>query len=185
MFDKLIISAKSGDKRAKEEIINRLQPLIISSIKRYYNYSYEYEDLVQDGNLMILQCIEDYDESKGAQFLGYVKLRLKYMYLLKHRTKRHLSLNEPAEDGEIEIIDILVSENKGVLDLVLEKEMSIRLRKAIEGLTSRQREIIICYYIGGRTLEEVSEMLGISYRTVVNTKARAMEKLKRAFVTHL
>ena len=43
MFDSLLDKARAGDKASKEEIINRLQPLIISSIRRYYNKPKEYE----------------------------------------------------------------------------------------------------------------------------------------------
>ena len=130
MFDSLLDKARAGDKASKEEIINRLQPLIISSIRRYYNKPKEYEDLIQDGNLIILECIEDYEPSKGVHFLGYVKTMLRYLYLDKHKTKIHHSLNEVVGDGEVELMDLLVSEDKEALDLILDEEDNkIKYRK--------------------------------------------------------
>lgn len=182
MFDELLMKALQGDKKAIEEIINRLQPLIISSIKRYYNNTKEYEDLIQDGNIMIIQSLKDYDESKGAHFLGYIKSNLKFLYLNKHRTKTFVSLNEPVGyDKEEEIIDLLVSEDKEVLDLIIDNERNVRLIKAIDNLTSRQKEVIIYYYVKEFSIDKIAELLGVSYRTIVNTKTRALDNLKNAF----
>ena len=67
----LLIRAKEGDRNSKEEIVNRLQGLIIKSIQRYYNKMDEYEDLIQEGNLVILEAIDDYDSSR-VKYLAYL-----------------------------------------------------------------------------------------------------------------
>lgn len=177
MFDSLLDKARAGDKASKEEIINRLQPLIISSIRRYYNKPKEYEDLIQDGNLIILECIEDYEPSKGVHFLGYVKTMLRYLYLDKHKTKIHHSLNEVVGDGEVELMDLLVSEDKEALDLILDEEDNKYLLEALDRLTDRQREVTILYYFENMKIEDIASRLGVTYRTVVNTKTRALEKM--------
>lgn len=177
MFDELLKKAREGDKKSTEEIINRLKPLIISSIKRYYNKPNEYEDLIQDGILKVLECIKDYDLSKEVHFLGYVKTMLKYLYLDKHKIKVHHSLNEAVGDGEDELMDFLEAEDKEPLELILEKEDNKNLIEALSCLTERQRKVIILYYIENMKIGDISRCLRVSYRTVVNTKIRAMEKL--------
>ncbi|WP_353095835.1 sigma-70 family RNA polymerase sigma factor [Tissierella praeacuta] len=179
MWDELIKLAKEGNKESIKEIIDRLQPLIISSIRKYYNIANEYKDLIQEGNLMILESLNNYNPDKGVHFLGYIKLNLKYLYLNKHKRKIHLSLNETIGDGEQEIIDTLISDNKQALDIILENEMNFKLKKALEKLTERQREIVILYYVKNLSMEEISTNLGISYRTVVNTKAKALDNLRK------
>lgn len=179
MWDELIKLAKEGNKESTKDIINRLQPLIISSIRKYYNNGKEYEDLIQEGNLMILESIKSYNPNKGVPFLGYIKLNLKFLYLNKHKRKIHLSLNETIGDGEQEIIDILISDSKQALDIILENEMNFKLKEALEKLTERQRKIIILYYVKNISMEEISTNLDISYRTVVNTKTRALKNLRK------
>jgi RNA polymerase sporulation-specific sigma factor len=179
MWDKLIEEARKGNREAAGEIINRLQPLVISSIRKYYNNGKEYEDLIQEGNLMILESLKSYDSTRAVHFLGYIKLNLKYLYLNKHKRKIHLSLNDSIADGELEIIDMLVSDDKAALDIVLEDERNIQLNKALEKLTERQREIVILYYVKNMSIGDIGNKLGISYRTVVNTKTRALENLRR------
>lgn len=182
MFGKLVKKAKSGDKGAKEEIITRLQPLIMSSIKRYYYKREEFEDLVQEGNIKILECIEDYEPSKGVHFLGYVKTMLKYMYLDKHKRKVHTSLNEKIGEGDSEIIDLLVSDDKDILESILDKEEVDKLRKILGNLTERQRQIIILFYMERISMGDIASKLGVSYRTVVNTKTTALKKLKEGLL---
>ncbi|NLY84810.1 MAG: sigma-70 family RNA polymerase sigma factor [Tissierellia bacterium] len=177
MFGELLEKAKNGDKASTEEIINRLQPLIISSIRRYYNKPNEYHDLIQDGILKVLECIKDYEPSKGVHFLGYVKIMLRYLYLDKHKMKVHQSLNEVVGDGEVELMDLLVSEDKEPLEEILDREDKKYLLEALNRLTDRQRQVVILYYFEKMRLEDIASMLGVSYRTVVNTKTRAIEKL--------
>lgn len=178
-INELITKAKEGDESSKEELLKRLNPLIISSIKRYYNKSSEYEDLISEGVVVILECLKDHDESKGTHFLGYVKIMLKYFYLDKHKEKVIFSLNEPVgEEGEEELIDLLESKEMDILDKLIIRENTSNLKKALEELTIRQRDIIIYYYLERQSIHQISNRLNISYRTVVNTKTRALEKLQ-------
>lgn len=179
MFNKLVEEAIKGNKEFTEEIINRLQPLIISSIRKYYNKVNEYDDLIQEGNLIILESLKAFDPSRGVHFLGYIKLNLKYLYLNKHKRKIHLSLNESVEDGEVEAIDLLESKDKGAIDILLEDERNLELNMALERLTERQKEVILLFYMENMSIEDIGKKLGITYRTVVNLKTKALENLRK------
>ena len=179
MWEKLIENSKQGDKEATKEVIVRLKPLVISSIKRYYYNIAQYEDLIQDGNLAILEAINTFDSSKGIHFLGYIKVTLKYLYLNKHRIKATVSLNEPIGDDNMEMMDLLKDEAPSPLDEIISLEDMEELNRLLNILTSRQREVIILYYIENISIDEIANRLDISYRTVVNTKVRAMEKMRK------
>lgn len=177
----LLKKAKEGDMDSKEEILKRLQGLVINSIRRYYDKRNEYEDLIQIGNLVILECIDNYDDSRGVYFLGYVKTMLKYTYLNRHKERRCFSLNiSIGEDEECELIDMIQSDREGPMEVVLKSEIKSELRQALYNLTDRQRDIVIFYYLNGLSIKDISTKLGIAYRTVVNTKTRALEKLKES-----
>lgn len=182
----LLIKAKKGDVNSTREIIERVQGLIFNSIQRYYNDRNEYEDLIQEGNLVVLEAIEDYDENRGVYFLGYLKTMLKYTYLNKHKIKHHLSLNVAVgDDAETQWIDMLESDDHSALDNLLELEEVSELKDALEKLTDRQREVVIAYYLEKLSINDISKRLGITYRTVVNTKTRALERLKDSLTTEI
>ena len=179
----LLEKAKNGDTSSCEEILNRVQGLIFNSIQRYYNNRNEYEDLIQEGNLVVLKAIKEFDESKGVYFLGYLKTMLKYTYLNKHSIKHHLSLNVAVGDNaETELMDMLESDEISTLDMLLMIEESSELNDALEKLTDRQRDVIIAFYIERISIKDISKRLGITYRTIVNTKTRALERLRESML---
>ena len=67
----------------------KTNPLIISSIRRYYNRIDQYDDLIQEGYEILLSI--KFQSNKSA-FLGYIKTMLKYHYLNKHKERQFLSL---------------------------------------------------------------------------------------------
>ena len=190
MYEELneaLIKARAGDVDSKEQILNELYPLIISSIKKYYNRFFDFDDVLQEGRVVILECIDNYDESKEVYFLGYVKTMLKYYYLDKHKVKLMLSLNEKVnvkENEEEEFVDLLVSDVDDALEVLVKLEESKMLTQALSNLTIRQREIVIDYYYEGLTIDQIAEKFGIAYRTVVNTKTVALGKMKRQLTTN-
>ncbi len=175
----LLIRAKEGDRNSKEEIVNRLQGLIIKSIQRYYNKMDEYEDLIQEGNLVILEAIDDYDSSRGVYFLGYVKSLLKYAYLNKYKIRHHISLNTKLADKDCELIDLLESDDVVPLEKIIKFEEHTIIYDALSILTDRQRQIVVLFYMEELSIGDIAKRLNISYRTVINTKVRALEKMRK------
>lgn len=181
-INKLLALSKKGDIEAKEKLLFKLKPLILASIRRYYNKSKEYDDLIQEGYGLILEGIEEYNPDKNVYFLGYIKLKLKYHYLNKHKEKQLYSLNEPIGDGELEVLDLIEGDDISPLDNVIGKEEKIILINELNSLSKREKQIIIEFYINYLSLGEIADKLGISYRTVANTKSNGINKLKKRMV---
>lgn len=178
-FDGIVARALIGDEGARAELVDKLQPLLVSSIRRYFNDYSQYDDLMQDGNLKIIECLNDFDSSKGVHFLGYIKSKLKFMYLNKHRIRVHSSLNKEVGEDGMEIVDLLLSDEKPAVELITDEEDIQALNLALCALTKRQGQVIRLYYIEGKNMLEIAELLGINYRTVINTKTAALKKLKK------
>lgn len=176
----LLEASRKGDMNSKEKLLLKLNPLIIASIRRYYNRRDLYDDLIQEGYEIVLLAIEKYDPGRGVKFLAYVKSLLKYNYLEKHREKSWLSLNEPLEDGEF--IDLLEGDEKDPIETIIEREDTKLLLESLDCLTERQRSIVVDYYINKISIDRIAARLAISYRTVVNTKTVAINKLKKRIV---
>lgn len=67
----LIKKAQSGDKNAKEELINNNSPLIKSIIKFYKNKGIEYDDLYQLGSLGFVKAINNFKPEFNVKFSTY------------------------------------------------------------------------------------------------------------------
>ncbi|MTI70053.1 MAG: sigma-70 family RNA polymerase sigma factor [Firmicutes bacterium] len=169
-----------GDNEALEELIKRLKPLVLSSIKRYYNKIYLYDDLIQEGYEVILNGIKDYDESKGTHLLGYLKMMLKYFYLNKSKYELDtISLNILiGEEDSLELIDTL-KDSVIIDEEIIKNEEINKLFSIISKLSERQKYIIYEYYFNNISLKRISKDLNISYRTVVNIKVQGIKKLRK------
>ena len=66
--------------------------------------------------------------------------------------------------------------------MIIEKEEKYLLLESLNSLTKRQKQVIVDYYINKLSIDEIAEKLGVSYRTVVNTKTTAIKKLKNRIV---
>ena len=180
-IEDLLVRAKSGDVNAKELLLKKVRGLIINQVKKYNPVGIDYEDLIQDGYIVTLEAIENYDQNRGVYFLGYLKAMLRFYYLEKGREKTYTSLNiVVGDDNNFELIDFL-EDDFNLEDFIVEKEEVDTLKEALNSLTSRQRKVVVLYYLKNYSIGEVASELGVSYRTVVNTKVTAVNKLKKYF----
>ncbi len=63
--------AKQGDKEAREKLVQMHLRLVIPTAKRFARSGMDLMDLVEEGNLGLLQAIDKFDPSKGFRFSTY------------------------------------------------------------------------------------------------------------------
>lgn len=170
------LSAREGDQDAKLALVQALNPLIISSIKRYCPLWKYYEDLLQDGIVILLQAIKDHNPDKG-RFLNYVKLYLKYYYLDTFKYLIEKDRETALDHEDLDLLNIL-EDSSNIEEEFLSKARSQSLLKALSCLSKRQRQVLLLYYYKNMSLEQIANYLGIKRWTVVNTKRRGIEILR-------
>lgn len=181
-FSNVVDSIYEGNEEKKERLLEMLEPLIISSIKKYYYGDEVMEDMIQEGRLKVLECLDTFDSKKGVYFLGYVKAQLRYLYLNLNRAKEfEISLNSHIDlgDGSVELIDTLVDENVDVEGDLVKKYIRENLKDAVDVLTDRESQVIDLYYFKNVGMKDIAKELGLAYRTVVNTKVNGVEKVRK------
>ncbi len=180
-FEKVLEGAFDGREEGKVKLLEMVEPLIKSSIKKYYYGDVDRDDLIQDGKLKVLECLETFDKGKGVYFLGYLKAQLRYLYLNLSKTKEfEISLNSQIDMGEgsVELIDTLVDETVDIEGDFAKKAENNDLRKAMHVLTEREAQVLKMYYFENMGMKDIAGELGLAYRTVVNTKVNGVEKMK-------
>lgn len=63
--------AVNGDKKALEELIHRNLRFVISVAKQFKTPNTTLEDLVNEGNVGLIEAAKKYDPSKGIKFISY------------------------------------------------------------------------------------------------------------------
>lgn len=160
-------------------VVDAYKPLLISSIRKFYNRRDLYEELLQEGVLEICNAILDYDVTKNISFGGYLKTRICYFYLGKNNYKDNtISLDEKIVDDESLTLNDILSSSTNIEEEFILREDNKALYNALGSLTNRQKNIVIDFYFNKLSLKDISAKYDISYRTAVNTKTVALKKLK-------
>lgn len=69
--DALARRAQSGDEAAREELIQRLLPLVHATARRYRTEGLEQADLLQEGVVGLLRALQRFDPERGVPFAAY------------------------------------------------------------------------------------------------------------------
>lgn len=62
---------KEGDQRAVDKLVNANLRFVISVAKQYQNKGLSLVDLVQEGNIGLIEAARRYDETRGFRFISY------------------------------------------------------------------------------------------------------------------
>lgn len=185
---------KNGDLEARNELIERNMRLVAHVAKKYQSPEDEMEDLISIGTIGLIKAVETYKEDYGSRLATYaarcIDNELLMHFRAKKKTSKEVSLYEPIgtdkEGNQIQLLDVVVSEDEDVVELMEQDRKVRRLNEIIpQTLSGRELFIIINRYglYGKKTMtqREIARKLGISRSYVSRIEKRAIEKLRQAF----
>lgn len=162
-----------GDQQAYAE-------LYVFYYKQLFNYGRKFttdmallEDAVQEALVSVWTGRERLERVEKPH--TYLFNSFRYILFKKIRQASKIwTLAEPAEgEPEFGVEHILISRD-------METSRRQQLEKALQGLTSRQREAIFLRFYQGLSYDEVAEVLGISVKATYKIMSRALLQLKEA-----
>lgn len=147
--------------------------------KRYYSSLHQYgykltgdasvvDDCLQEMFLYIFEKRQKLGEVKYVRAYLFKSFRRLLLRTMRNRQKLvYVSLNESWKvvPNELEMIETQERQRKYLVKLINE-------------LSPREREMIYMRFYNDLSIQEIAEVLSISYRAVVNTLYKAMVKLR-------
>ena len=183
---------KSGDKNAKDILVEGNLKLVLSILRKYQNKCDNLDDLFQIGVVGLIKAINNFDLSFGVKFSTYAVLMIEgeiKRYIRDNssirisRSIKELSYqiisyreNEPIynDNGDaIYLIDQIEDKNINDLDNLLS------LREALSKIKDRERIILLSRYIDGMSQSEIAENLNISKAQVSRIENSALNSIKK------
>ena len=172
-----------------EDNVSVINSVIFSRIIFDNNtYGLEYDDLFQEGALLLCKAALYYDESKKTSFNGfaYVVIHnglISYCKQMSKKKKNKLSYIEKAIRGSDSIVsdEVLIQEKILELDVLLFLE---GLKKQYSGTAKRGIEALILK-VKGFTGAEIAKKYNVKPNLVGAWISRAMKKLRNNYVFNL
>ena len=152
--------------------------------KRHYQILYRYglklakekeiaQDCVQE---LFFQLWNRRDKLKEVQSVRFYLMKWLKREIVRTLNDKHSGNHLVTLDDETEYVGLAVE------DLFEKKEVSshnaIQVRKALESLTPREREVIYMRFFLELTYEEICSAMNLSYQVVMNYVHRALKSLR-------
>jgi RNA polymerase sporulation-specific sigma factor len=191
----LVFRARSGDRRALDEVIRRYAGFVRLKSSSYFLAGGDSDDLIQEGLVGLYKAVRDYRSDKETSFRSFAELCITRQIITAIKTAtrfKHAPLNgsvsfshTPAgyDDGsECTLGDALAGPS--VEDPARRVIASQELRALVGCLgtsLSRLESRVLALYLEGRSYEEIGQMVSCDPKAVDN----ALQRVKRKVGQHL
>ena len=179
--DDLIGAFRAGDGPAMEALFRRYRKPVFAWLLRAVQNRAEAEDLYQETWLKVIRGIDGYTEGGFKAWLW----RIVRNTAVDRSRKRvpTLVLDEPMSDdadAETRVEQVADGNAASALERMDADERRSFLRRAIEGLSVRLKEVVLLRINGELEFREIAETLGLPLGTVLGRMNLAVKKLKEA-----
>ncbi len=175
--EELIARFQEGDVYAFEQIVHRYKDRLINFVYNFLGDRIDAEDVVQETFLRVFKKKQLYQSiAKFSTWIYTIAGNLAKTELRRRRRRRILSLTRMGyEDKDYEVPDVYSSPERMVDSDMKEKE----IRKEIEALPVKFREVVVLREIQEFSYEEISTILRIPLGTVKSRVNRGRLRLQK------
>lgn len=189
-----IKKAKLGDKDARNKLIEHNLRLVAHIVKKFEATGHDVDDLIGIGTVGLIKGIDTYSENKKVKLATYAAKCAENEILMYFRAdkknNKNISIYEEIsydkEGNKITILDILKTPDPDFVEDIYKNDNIKLLKKYLNVLTPRERDIIESRYGLGNKDEEnqkdIASRLHISRSYVSRIEKRATTKILREFI---
>lgn len=179
-----------NDVDAREELIRKYTPMVRHIVKKTYRSTLEFDDMMQEGLIGLLNAIEEYNFNdfnvKFSSFAYLCIIRKIYNVIRQSNNYKNRTLNTAISLQSF--IDI--NENRPLMEIISasqldpeilteEKWANQRLNQVLKNHLSLLEYTVISLILMGYSMKEIEEEIGISSKSVDNARSRIKFKLQR------
>ena len=188
----LLKQVKLGDEQARKTLIESNLRLVTKIARQYRRPKIELLDLIQEGNIGLIEAVDKFDAEMGYRFSTYAVWSIRKAiqeFLGEENTIESLDSIIEDEGEEVFLSDmikdaetILGGPSCEIIDAQLEQiEEQQRIFERLDTIPKREREVLMMLYgFKGKpmSLQDIADQLGMSHERVRCIKNTALERLK-------
>lgn len=181
-MNNLLLSAKSGDLIAVQELLLKYENLLKKAAGQHHLYSIR-EEAYAEAMMGLYTAIMDFDESLGIPFAGFAKSRVyqavhnlfrKYVRIWQHEVA--LSGSDEGDDGNT--VELFVDD----LQIAESVSLKIDVQRALQQMPAAQYQVFCLIVIQGLSQKQVAQQLQVSQQMVSKNYRKAMAFINDSLV---
>lgn len=187
----IMYMVSENDESAKELIYEKYRPLIYKLayeyLKKGKKYGLELDDFVQEGYFALFCAMKNYTEDKNCLFYTYAMVSIKSKMqnlIVRNSTFKNYILNNSVSifqklniDNENTLLEVLEDKNAVLPDWIVEEREFESYIKDIMYEMPVEESYIFELKLNGFSIQNISNLLGVSTRIVNNALLRIRKKL--------
>ena len=167
----LIYRAQTGDERAFADLMEEYYSFVYAIVTRIVKNSHDAEEVVQDAFLNAYRGLTQLEDgTKFKSWLGEIAQNCARNWLRKQRGNT-VPIDEVNEQ-------ILQTEDSSDERLIRQEQREL-IRRTMETLPQKDREIARAYYLDGASYDELISTHGLSYNAIAFRLSRAKRQLSK------
>lgn len=180
--EQLILKARSGDKSAETELLNKYSPMAKSVSAVFFINGGTTEDLFQEAMVGLYSAINGYSFSGNANFASYAYKCMRNAVL--DAVKKNTGAKNKALNNFVPIVEIsgIYSPSDPEDELIRREQRREFLQKISKILSSYEFKATVMY-LDGLAVSEIAASLDRNAKSVDNALNRAKNKLYKSYST--
>ena len=173
----LIARYLEGDERAFEELLNRHQQKIYTSIYLFVKEQSLAEDIFQEVFIKIIDTLRKGKYNHEGKFLQWA-LRISYNMCVDYfrRTKRRPQVS-PTET--FDIFDVLPLTEENAEQNIIRSQTHDKVSKLVNMLPPEQREVVILRHYADMSFKEIAKLTRVSINTALGRMRYALINIRK------
>ena len=163
----LFIRMNHGDLEAKKIIIESNLRLVVSIAKRYKGLGLEFSDLIQEGNIGLIEAVERFDVTKNNKFSTYAT------WWIRKEVSRSIKFQGKTIRLPVHLCEQISNYYKANKELIA----TLKRNPTIEELAAK---LNISLDDNEYTLAEVASIMGVSVEAIRQNQNRILEKIRKS-----
>ncbi len=167
----------NGNKEAMSVLIDRHKSKIFTTIYLIVKDKYVAEDILQDVFIKTINIINNNKYNEQGKFLPWV-LRIAHNQAIDHFRKEKRNLKITLSDGSDVFNSLRFSEDFSETNN-LSKDSKTLLKKIIETLPDKQKQVLIMRHYMDMSFQEIAEATNVSINTALGRMRYALITLRK------
>jgi RNA polymerase sigma factor (sigma-70 family) len=168
---------QNEDEQAFAELLQRHKNKIFSIIFYLVHDRELAEDLFQDTFIRVINGLRQRHYNEEGKFISWAA-RIAHNTVIDYfRVQKHMRMVR--EQEEWSPFDAMHAVGKNPMEKMMHSEKTALVKRLIEKLPRRQREVVILRHYGGLTFKEISSTLGINMNTCLSRMHCAVKRMKQ------